>query len=432
MHLSVVGSGYVGTTVAAAFADLGHQVTVIDVDEAVVDGLNEGRAPVHEPGLPALLETAVPARLEATTDYDAITATELTMLALPTPAGPEGALDTTTIEAGAAAVGEALAAAGSPAHTVVIKSTVLPGTTLETIAPRLVAPLAESTVDFAVNPEFLREGTAVEDFMNPDRIVFGTKTDAAEAALHELYEPLLERTAPPVVETGIREAELIKYASNAFLAGKLSLMNDIGNIAKEHGVDAYTVAEAIGLDHRIAEQYLDSGLGWGGSCLPKDTAALAAAARARDYDPVMIEAARTINDRQPTRLVDLLDRHVALDGARIAVLGLAFKPGTDDVRHSRAAPVIDELRTRGATPVAYDPVAMPNMETAYPELSYAGSAQEALTGADGAVVVTGWDEFAALDAAFARMTEPVVVDGRRSIDPAAVEAVELTYEGLTW
>ena len=303
---------------------------------------------------------------------------------------------------------------------------------MNTIAPRVDRQLSTATVHYGMNPEFLREGTAVEDFMNPDRIVFGADSEAVTASLHRLYEPLLERTAPPVVEVGIREAELIKYANNAFLAGKLSLINDIGNIAKEFGVDGYTVAEALSLDHRIDEDYLRSGLGWGGSCLPKDTAAIATAARAAGYEPTMIEAAQKINDRQPVRLVELLADHVDLAEARVAVLGLAFKPGTDDVRHSRAKPVIEALRARGTEPVAYDPVAVENMQAEFPELQYTTSAAAALTDADGAVVVTDWDEFAALDTEFAAMAQPVVVDGRRIVDPESVSAVALTYEGLTW
>jgi UDPglucose 6-dehydrogenase len=220
---------------------------------------------------------------------------------------------------------------------------------------------------------------------------------------------------------------MVKYANNAFLASKVSLINDIGNVCKEFGVDAYEIADAIGLDDRISARFLRSGLGWGGSCFPKDTAALIAAAREQGYDPAVLDAAVTVNDRQPDRLLDLLDDHTDVAGERVAVLGLAFKPGTDDVRGSRAVPVIDGLQQRGAEVVAYDPVAVEKMRERRPDVTYAGSAGTALDGAVAALVVTDWDEFDALDEEYDRMSEPVVIDGRRIEVPERV-----SYEGLTW
>jgi UDPglucose 6-dehydrogenase len=221
---------------------------------------------------------------------------------------------------------------------------------------------------------------------------------------------------------------MIKYANNSFLAAKVSLINDLGNICKEMGVDAYEVADAVGLDDRISDRFLRSGVGWGGSCFPKDIAAIIAAATEAGYEPPLLSAAVEVNDRQPERLVDLLTTHCALDGARIAVLGLAFKPGTDDMRNSRAIPVVNGLQERGATVTAYDPVAIENAKGYLDGVDYANSAEAALTDADAAVVVTGWDEFKTLDEAFERMAEPVVVDGRRVIE----RRDGITYEGLTW
>jgi UDPglucose 6-dehydrogenase len=221
---------------------------------------------------------------------------------------------------------------------------------------------------------------------------------------------------------------MIKYANNAFLAAKVSLINDIGNVCKAYGVDAYEVAEAIGLDHRIGAAFLRSGVGWGGSCFPKDLDALIAAAHERDYEPLMLEATREVNDRQPERLLDLLDDHVDVSGERVAVLGLAFKPGTDDIRNSRAIPVIEGLQAREATVVAYDPVANDAMQERFPDVEYVGAAADALEDAVGAVVVTDWEEFATLDAEFDRMARPVVVDGRRIVS----RREGLIYEGLTW
>jgi UDPglucose 6-dehydrogenase len=431
MNVSIVGSGYVGTTVAACLADTGNEVWNIDIDGSVVAAINEGTAPIHEPGLADLVAEYGGTRLRATTDYDAIHETDVTFIALPTPSNPDGSIDLTAVEAGIESVGAALADAEGY-HLVVVKSTVVPGTTDERLLPALERASGKTAgTDFgvAVNPEFLREGTAVEDFNNPDKVVLGTAPDDGRARerLRQLYDPLVaEDTA--VIETGRREAELIKYANNAFLAAKVSLINDIGNIAKEFGVDAYEVADALGADDRIGARFLRSGVGWGGSCFPKDTKALIAAAQSAGYEPAMLEAAVDLNDRQPERLLGLLDDHVDVAGKRVAVLGLAFKPGTDDVRNSRAIPVIEGLHDRGATVAAYDPVASEEMREQFPDIEYADSAAAALDGAHGAVVVTDWDEFATLDSEFDTMTKPVVVDGRNAV----TSHEGITYEGLTW
>lgn len=429
MKLSVVGSGYVGTTIAACFAELGHDVTAIDIDESVVDSLNQGTAAIHEPGLDDLLAEHVGDRLRATTDYRAIEETDATFLALPTPSNDDGSIDTAIILAAAQSVGDALAEKSEP-HLVVTKSTVTPSTTETEIAPAVrEAAGGSETIHFGMNPEFLREGSAVDDFLNPDKIVLGTAGDEwAADTLRAVFEPLVDRTDAPVIETGIREAEMIKYANNAFLATKISLINELGNICKHYDIDAYEIADAIALDDRIGEQFLRSGVGWGGSCFPKDVDAIVAAARQQGYDPELLSAAVGVNDRQPGRMVELLERHVDPAGKRIAVLGLSFKPGTDDIRNSRAIPLIDALGERDASVVAYDPVAADNMRKRYPDIEYTETAVDALTEADGALVVTDWPEFAELDEAFEEMSTPVVVDGRRIIE----QREGLVYEGLTW
>lgn len=429
MKLSVLGSGYVGTTVAACFADLGHDVTAVDIDEDTVAALNDGHAAIHEPGLDDRIAANVGDRLRATTDYDAIAETDATFVALPTPSMEDGTIDTSILEAGAEALGEAIA--GKDEHLVVVKSTVVPKTTETVVAPA-VADASGLTVgeglQVGVNPEFLREGSAVDDFMRPDKVVLGSETARAAALLREIYEPLTSQVDTHVVETGLREAEIIKYANNAFLATKISLMNEIGNICKEYDVDAYEVAEAIGLDHRIGSSFLASGVGWGGSCFPKDVAALIAAAHEVGYEPSLLEAAVEVNEKQPRRMLGLLERHVDVEGARVAVLGLAFKPGTDDVRESRAIPVIRGLLERGATVVGYDPIATERMKRHFPDIEYAASAADALDGADAALVTTDWEEFADLDAEFDAMATPVVVDGRHIVE----RRDGLVYEGLTW
>jgi UDPglucose 6-dehydrogenase len=221
---------------------------------------------------------------------------------------------------------------------------------------------------------------------------------------------------------------MVKYANNVFLAAKISLVNELGNVCKEYGVDAYEVADAIGLDERIGAKFLRSGVGWGGSCFPKDTAAIIAAAREAGYEPELLEAVVGVNEKQPRRMLGLLDRHVDVADRRVAVLGLAFKPGTDDIRGSRAKPVIEGLQERGTEVVAYDPLANDAMATEYPTVEYVDDAATALAGAHGALVVTDWDEFAALDEEFDAMADPVVVDGRRIV----TRREGLTYEGLTW
>lgn len=431
MDVSIVGSGYVGTTVAACLADLGHDVYNIDIDESIVEGINDAKTPIHEPGLEPLVSAYGGGRLQATTDYSTVAATDLTILALPTPNEPDGSIDLSAMEAGVESVGEALADRDGY-HLVVVKSTVVPGTTEDRLRPILESASCKTDGDgigLAVNPEFQQEGSAVEDFMEPDKIVLGTDGDErALDLLAKLYEPIVFDWDVPVVETGRREAEMIKYANNAFLASKISLINDLGNISKEFDVDAYEVAEALGLDDRIGEQFLRSGVGWGGSCFPKDIRAIIYAAREVGYDPAMLDAAVEINDRQPQRLLSLLDDHVDVAGERVAVLGLSFKPGTDDIRNSRAIPVIGGLLDRGAEVVGYDPVATDAMRERFPDIEYADSPEAALNGAVGAVVATDWDEFAALDEAFDAMANPVVVDGRRIIS----RRQGLTYEGLTW
>ena len=448
MEVSIVGSGYVGTTVAACFAAMGHSVVTVDVDESIVEEINAGRAPIHEPGLDDIVAEHGGDRLTATTDYAVAADTDATFLALPTPSREDGSVDTSIVEAGARSLGEALADVDD--HLVVVKSTVVPGTTENRVEPALAeggATVAggegsgagadedasagadgEGGVAVAVNPEFLREGTAVADFRDPDKVVFGTAGGRGIETLRDVYEPLVADVDPPVVETGRREAEMIKYANNAFLATKVSLANELGNVCKAYGVDAYEVADAIGLDDRIEASFLRSGVGWGGSCFPKDVAALIAAAKAEGYDPILLEAAVEVNERQPGRLLDLVEAHVDVAGKRVAVLGLAFKPGTDDVRESRAIPVISGLLERGAEVVAYDPVATENMRERFPDVEYAESAAEALEGAAAATVVTDWDEFAALDSEFDAMETPVVVDGRRIVR----RRDGITYEGLTW
>ncbi|WP_435099699.1 UDP-glucose 6-dehydrogenase AglM [Halorubrum sp. N11] len=444
MQVTVVGSGYVGTTLAACLADAGHDVTAVDIDSDVVAAINDGHAAIHEPGLDDLLAEHVGDRLRATTEYESVPDADVTFLAIGTPSNDDGSIDLGGLTAAAEMTGEALAGAGDVAsspnpddrHLVVVKSTITPPGVAQ-VREALLAGAGDAAdrVELATNPEFLREGSAVDDFQHPDKLVFGTESEWATEALESLYEPLVAATDSdvPVIRTDPETAVMIKYANNAFLAAKISLVNDLGNICKQFGIDAYEVMDAIGLDDRIGAKFLRSGVGWGGSCFPKDVDAIRAAARKAGYEPALLDAAVAVNDGQPERMLELLDSHVDVAGERVAVLGLAFKPGTDDIRNSRAIPIIEGLQARGAEVVGYDPVATDNMRERFTDIAYADSAAAALEGASATLVVTDWDEFAALDDAFDAMNDaatgdPVVIDGRRIIE----RRDGLTYEGLTW
>ncbi len=424
MKVSVVGSGYVGTTAAACLAELGHTVVNVDVDEDVVDSLNSGETPIHEPGLDSLVAEHGGNRLQATTDYSEIADTDVTLVCLPTPSRDDGGVDTSVVVEGARGIGEAIADRDG-FHVVAVKSTVVPGTVDGEVVPALEeasGEIEDEGFGVASNPEFLREGSAVDDFLHPDKVVVGARDDRVFDVMQELYRPLLDGSDAEYVETGVREAEAIKYANNAFLAAKISVVNEIANVCKEAGVDSYEVFDAVGLDHRISSNFTRSGLGWGGSCFPKDVDALRAFAREEGYEPDLLDAVVDVNDLQPRRLVSLLSDNVELNGSRVAVLGLSFKPETDDVRNSRALDVIPRLVERGSDVVVYDPEAMENAREALDvEVEYAASAEEAVDDADAVVVATDWPEFDGLDTG-----DAFVVDGRR------VDVDADRYEGLTW
>ncbi|WP_135852514.1 UDP-glucose 6-dehydrogenase AglM [Halorussus salinus] len=428
MQINIIGSGYVGTTVGACLADLGHEVTTIDIDEEVVAAINTGESPIHEPGLDDLLAEHVGENLSATTSYDDLAEADVTFLAVQTPSQSDGSIDTGPLLSAAEMTGEALRDT-TDRHLVVVKSTVTPPNVEELRNAVLDgAGSARDHVEMAANPEFQREGSAVEDFLDPQKIVFGTDSDWATDRLRAVYAPLVADSDANVVETDPETAMMVKYANNVFLASKISLINELGNVCKEFGIDAYEVADAIGMDDRIGERFLRSGVGWGGSCFPKDTAALIDTARESGYEPELLDAVVSVNDEQPSRMVELLTDHVDIEGQRVAVLGLSFKPGTGDIRNSRAIPVIERLDDLGAEVAAYDPVAVETMRERFPDVTYADSAADALRDAHGALVVTDWDEFATLDSEFDAMARPVVVDGRHVVS----RRDGLTYEGLTW
>ncbi|MEA1906952.1 MAG: UDP-glucose/GDP-mannose dehydrogenase family protein, partial [Euryarchaeota archaeon] len=427
--------GYVGTVTGTCFAELGHNVVCVDVDAAKVDQINAGIPPIHEPGLPALLKTHVGKRLRATDDYnDAILNSEVTFICVGTPSGDDGRINLSIVRSASKSIGKALAERGADSchayHVVVVKSTVVPGTTDDVVAP-LIRENAryeghggdEGVVGIAMNPEFLREGKAVHDFMNPDKIVIGGDARAVDPVAR-----LYENISCEITRTDTKTAEMIKYANNSFLATKISFANEIGNICKKLGIDVYEVMSAIGKDFRIEGQFLNAGAGFGGSCFPKDVKALIGRAGELGYDPLLLNAVIRINEEQPLRMVELLTNRVGdIRNRRIAVLGLSFKNETDDIRESRSIPVIKELLNRGATVAAYDPLASENMREVFPDILYCDSAKDALEGADACMIMTEWAEFRSLDQEFDAMRDIVVIDGRRmvSLDRGV-------YDGICW
>ena len=421
MNVSIIGTGYVGTVTGACLAELGHDVICVDIDQQKVDWINAGIAPIHEPGLSELLKKHAEIRLRATTDYnDAISNSDLTFICVGTPSGEDGRIDLSIVRSASKSIGKALSDKRSY-HVVVVKSTVVPETT-----EKVVAPLVRGeNVGIAMNPEFLREGKAVYDFMNPDKIVVGGDPRAVE-----MVASLYEGIPCEITRTDIRTAEMIKYANNSFLAAKISFANEIGNICKKLGIDVYDVMSAIGKDFRISEHFLNAGAGFGGSCFPKDVRALIGKAEELGYDPMLLNAVIEVNEEQPMRMVKLLVEHIGdLRNRRIAVLGLAFKNDTDDIRESRSIPVITELLNLGAQVSAYDPLAEPNMRKIFPEIDYCESALDALNGADACLIMTEWDEFRSLDKEFDAMKNLVVIDGRRVV---SLDHGRGIYEGICW
>ena len=411
MKISVVGAGYVGLVTGACFAELGHTVTIINRGSEKVHAINAKKPPIYEEGLEDLLVRHVGTHLCASTSYDSVPISDLTFICVGTPPNDDGSANLSSLEAASKSIGLALKSAGNY-HVIVVKSTVPPGTTENIVLPIVLreSGKSEDETGFAMNPEFLREGRAVADFMHPDRIVIGSRDPRSGDAVAEAYKGV----SAPIIRTGTAAAEMIKYTSNAFLATKISFSNEIGNICKKLGIDVYEVMKGVGLDQRIGPHFLNAGAGYGGSCLPKDVSTFISFIEKTCEDPILLRAVAEVNDRQPGRLVNLLKAHFGnLNKKQIAVLGLAFKDNTDDIRDSCAIPVIKELLDSGALVNAYDPMACTAMKKIFPSLNYCRSAEEALEGADGCLVMTEWPEFSELDREFDRMRHKVVIEGRR-------------------
>ncbi|MDQ2938919.1 MAG: UDP-glucose/GDP-mannose dehydrogenase family protein, partial [Actinomycetota bacterium] len=416
--IGVLGVGWVGLVTAACFAELGHRVVARDVIAEKVKALQRGELTIHEPGLPELVQRNSE-RLAFTTEIgDVLEAAQLLLVCVDTPPTESGDADLTSVRS----VVEELRGDGS--RVLVMKSTV-PAGTGTTIRRELPG------VPYVSCPEFLKEGTAVEDFLHPDRVVIGAELgdEAAADAVEALYAPL----GGHVVRTNVTSSEMIKLASNAFLAAKISFINEIANVCEEVGADVNAVAEGMGLDDRIGPKFLRAGIGWGGSCFSKDVSALKQLAANTGYHFQLLNAVIEVNELQKRRVITKLSEQLgSLAGKRIALLGLAFKPDTDDMRGASSLILAGRLKGEGATVVGYDPVANERAREVLPEIETTTSAIEALDGADAAILVTEWPEFAELDWSDAakRMANPLLIDGRNFLDPERLRAAGFTYEGI--
>ncbi len=431
MHIAVIGSGYVGLVTGACFAEFGVDVTCVDVDADKIARLTRGESPIYEPGLDSLIKKNLLAgRLRFTTDIELATKQSLVIfLAVGTPPCADGSADLTFIETAARDVARHM----DSYKVIATKSTVPVGT-----GKRLSSLISENQrqkVSFSVvsNPEFLREGAAISDFMRPDRVVIGGADPEAIAIMRDLYRPLYLIETPFVI-TSLEGAELIKYAANAFLATKISFINEVANLCEKVGCDVHDVARAIGMDRRIGPKFLHAGPGFGGSCFPKDTAALTTIARQYSSPTRIVEAVIEVNRLQRLSMIDKIENLAGgnLSAKRAAVLGLAFKPETDDMRDAPSVDIIRGLTDRGASVIAYDPVATAEAQKLLPGIEYAADEYEVATAADVLVIVTEWNQFRALDMERIRklMQAPRIADLRNIYDPADMRELGFEYVGV--
>jgi UDPglucose 6-dehydrogenase len=416
--IGVVGAGWVGLVTAACFAELGHRVVVREIVPEKVESLRRGEVPIHEPRLPELIERNGE-RLHFTTEMsELLDGPRLLFICVQTPPTYSGDADLSAVQRAVEEIGE------PEDRALVMKSTVPvgTGTAIQREAPGLA---------YVSCPEFLKEGTAVKDFLEPDRVVIGAgaEDDWAAEAVEALYEPL----GAPIVRTDLSSAEMIKLASNAYLATKISFINEIANVCDEVGADVTEVARGMGLDPRIGSRFLNAGLGFGGSCFPKDTQALKILAGNSGYHFQLLSSVIEVNELQKRRVMAKISKHLdSLVGRRVALLGLAFKPDTDDMREASSLVLASRLDGEGASVVAFDPIAARRAQELLPDVEMAGSAMDALEGADAAVLVTEWPEFAELDwsEVAKRMANPLLVDGRNFLDPQTVRDAGITYEAI--
>ncbi|HQN76115.1 MAG TPA: UDP-glucose/GDP-mannose dehydrogenase family protein, partial [Methanomassiliicoccales archaeon] len=387
--------------------------------KAKVESINAGAPPIFEEGLEEMLRRHLASgSFRATNDYSEVPGTDITFLCVGTPSREDGSLDLKYLLKATEDLGKALSKKKGR-HIVVVKSTVPPNTTRDHVWPLLLKTSGKSAKDLglAMNPEFLKEGMAVNDFLNPDRVVIGATDDRTYGEVASLYQSV----EAPILRTDPSTAEMIKMASNAFLAARISLVNELGNICKSLGLDFREVAKGVGMDPRVGPLFLKAGCGFGGSCFPKDVRSIRAQARSLGARTDMLDATLSVNERQPRLAVELLERRTEIYGSTVAVLGLAFKPGTDDIREASSLTVVGELLRKGAKVRAYDPQAMDNFKREFPQITYCSTAKECLKGADSAIILTEWPEFA----------DPALYGSMLVVDGRGVTKTN-NYEGICW
>ena len=429
MNICVIGVGYVGLVTGACFANLGNEVICVDKDRQRITGLNRGQIPFYEPGVQEIVHrNARAGRLSFSTNLkQSILRSEVIFIAVGTPSTKNGKADISAVIDVAQGIAKAMKT--KTFKVIVNKSTVPVG--MGDIVTKILLENGIKKESFAVvsNPEFLREGSAISDFMSPDRIVIGASDNRAFNVISELYRSLNAH----MIFTSIKSAELIKYASNAFLATKISFINEIAGICERVGSDVVEVANAVGLDHRIGREFLNAGIGWGGSCFPKDILALMHLAREHGYEPQILDAIHEVNNYQIDAFVGKIEKQLRnLRGKKITVLGLAFKPETDDLRDAPSLKIIDRLIAKGARITAYDPVAEKTAKKVQKQLTFCNKVYEAIEGADAVVVATEWGEFRDLDLEKVKklMKTPIIFDGRNIYDPKRMRELGFSYHGV--
>lgn len=430
MHIAVIGTGYVGLVTGACFAEFGVEVTCVDVDATKIDKLNQGIIPIYEPGLDTLVEKNSKAgRLHFTTDIKSAVQDALVIfLAVGTPPKEDGSPDMSYYRQAAKDIAEAM----NGFKVLVTKSTVPIGTgkwLREFVAENLKV---NTSFGVASNPEFLREGAAIDDFMRPDRVVIGSNEEDAIAIMKDLYRPLY-LIETPIVITSLEAAELIKYAANAFLATKITFINEMANLCDAIGCDVHDVARGMGMDNRIGRKFLHPGPGYGGSCFPKDTRALTTVADQFGVETRIVDAVIEANDRQRDVMIEKIEKLVGdLSGKQVGVLGLSFKPETDDMRESPAVDIIRAMNERGAKVRAYDPVAIEEAKHCLPEIEYASDEYDALKDADAVVIATEWNQFRALDMERVKslLRQPKIADLRNVYEPEDMRELGFDYVGV--
>jgi UDPglucose 6-dehydrogenase len=431
MNIAVIGTGYVGLVTGTCFAETGNHVICVDIDEKKVERLKQGEIPIYEPGLDILFDRNTrQGRLKFTTNLnEGIQGAEVIFLALPTPPGEDGSADLSYVMGVAADLSEII-----DTYTVVIDKSTVPVGTAEKVHAILSDKLSEDLFDVVSNPEFLREGVAVDDFMRPDRVVIGTSSERAKEVMSRLYEPFV-RQGNPVYFMDERSAEMTKYAANSYLATRISFMNEIANLCEKVGANVDMVRLGMGSDSRIGKRFLFPGVGYGGSCFPKDVQALAKTAAENGYDFRILNSVMGVNDKQKhilsKKIIDYYGGN--LSGKTIAVWGLAFKPNTDDIREAPALTIIEELLNAGASIKAFDPEAMDNVRQVFGDrIQFAEEQYETLIGSDSLAVITEWPVFRAPSYKVLRelLSEPVVFDGRNIYDPRVMEAEGFYYDSI--